>query len=439
MTTSKTITAWVDSDAGQLEIEAAELRVSAGPDRGLEVSLGADSLRIGTAADCEIVLHDETVSAYHAEIQATRRGYRIRDLRSKNGLRLGKWPVLSAPLAHGMRIQLGGTTFTVRTLGRRHQIPLRQPGALGMLVAHSVKMRSVAATVEQLAAAEITVLLEGESGTGKEVAARVIHQLSARQQGPLVVVDCGAIPATLFGGELFGHQPGAFTGATDGRPGLLEEADGGTLFLDEIGEVPLELQPLLLGAIERKAARRVGGGKEVTYDVRFIAATNRNLAEEVRAGRFREDLYYRLAVGQVRLPPLRERPEDLEVLARTFAAEEGLAITTELLRLLRAYEWPGNVRELRNTIARAAIAPTSLPLPSAGQPTAQGRFRHGSVLVPLSEARRQAQGEFERAYVLEALELAQGNMSQAAKLAGVSRPFFMRLAQRHQLLARDRR
>jgi DNA-binding NtrC family response regulator len=310
---------------------------------------------------------------------------------------------------------------------------------LGMLAAHSMKMRGVAANVEQMAESDISVLIQGESGTGKEVTARALHQLSPRQHGPFVVVDCGAIPATLFSAELFGHEAGAFTGADEARPGLLEEADGGTLFLDEVGELPLEQQPLLLGALERKAARRVGGQKEQTYDLRVVAATNRNLSEEVRAGRFREDLYYRLAVGRVNLPPLRERPEDIEVLARSFAAQEGVVVTPELLRLLQAYEWPGNVRELRNTIVRAAVSPTGLELEPRPEPERRSRWRRGKGLVPLSDARREAQSDFERAYLLEALELSGNNMSSAAELAGVSRPFFMKLARRHGLLARDRR
>jgi DNA-binding NtrC family response regulator len=321
---------------GRLEVDAAELRVVAGPDRGTKVALGTDSLRIGSAADVELVLHDPTVSGRHAEIQIGARGYVVRDLGSKNGVLLGNLRVERAPLADGQRLRLGETVLVVRALGRAHALPLARPGRFGNLVAASVKMRAVVATLARLAESDLTVLLEGETGTGKEVAAQALHASGKRAGGPFVVFDCGAVPAGLVASELFGHEKGAFSGAHARRDGLFAEADGGTLFLDEIGELPLELQPVLLRALETRATRRVGSVHEERHDVRLVAATNRNLAEEVRAGRFRQDLFYRLGGARVRLPPLRERLEDVRELAGLFAAQAGLALSPELGAMLEA-------------------------------------------------------------------------------------------------------
>ena len=407
--------------APRLVLEQAELRVVAGPDKGTRVPLGIDSVTIGSGAECDLVLHDETVSARHAEVSLGAGGYLIRDLGSKNGLLLGDWPVDRAPLVDGMRLKLGGSALLVKALGGTAEVELGQPRVLGPLVAHSVKMRAVLGTLERLATAEITVLLEGETGSGKEVAAHALHLASHRRGGPFVVFDCGAHPAGLIAAALFGHERGAFTGAEQARPGAFEEAHGGTLFLDEIGELPLELQPVLLRALDSRSARRVGG-QVVSFDVRVVAATHRNLAEEVRAGRFRQDLYFRLAAARLRVPPLRERREDIPILAHAFAEELGCGLGPELVSLLTAYDWPGNVRELRNTVARAAISPDPAFVAPEGA-------RAG--LPPLPDARRQAADDFERDYVERALRLAGGSVSKAAELAGVSRQMMTRLVARH--------
>jgi len=427
----------LDRGRAVLEIDDAELKVASGPDRGATLELGVDTLRIGSSASCDLVLHDHTVSSRHASIVMDERGYSIHDLASKNGVRLGSVWVTRAPLFDGARIALGDSTLLVRARGGRHSIDLAQPGRLGGLVAHSVKMRALAATLTRLAGTDASVLVEGETGTGKEVAAQALHASSSRAGGPFVVFDCGGVSAQLIAAELFGHERGAFTGAVVARAGLLEQADGGTLFLDEIGELPLELQPALLRMIETRAVRRLGGNQEVTSDVRFVAATNRNLAEEVREGRFRADLYHRLAVARVRLPPLCERPEDITVLAELFAAEQGVALTREVLALLCTHDWPGNVRELKNSVARLAVsehpfhADDDAARPAPWRPPA-GEF------PPLADARRRAQDDFERAYIEETLRACDGNVTRAAELAGVSRQQMTRLLARHGLRGRDR-
>jgi DNA-binding NtrC family response regulator len=428
----------VETGAARLEIEGAELRVVGGPDRGVRIALGTDSLRIGTAPDCELVVSDPTVSTRHAEIAVTRRGYLIRDLHSKNGVVIGRVPVERAYLVDGMRIELGETVLAVHATGATHSVALSAPGRFGEMSVYSLRMRAVAAELERLARTDTTILIEGETGTGKEVAARAVHTASPRAAGPYVVLDCGALPHGLLSAELFGHERGAFTGADQARAGLFEQAEGGSLFLDEIGEMPLELQPVLLRALETRTTRRLGGQRELTHDVRLLAATNRNLAEEVKAGRFRQDLFFRLAVARVKMPALRDRPEDIPVLAGLFAAEVGFAVPPELLSALEAHPWPGNVRELRNAIHSAA-AGAARPFASVdrGRDDPPG-FRDGDRIRSLPEARHLAMDEFERGYLEAVLAAAGGVVARAAELAGVSRQMLTRLVGKHRLRIRDR-
>jgi len=288
------------------------------------------------------------------------------------------------------------------------------------LVGRSPAMQAALDVLRAVAGSDASLLLLGESGTGKELAARALHQAGPRSHGPFVAVNCAAIPEPLLEAELFGHEKGAFTGADRRRAGLLQEADGGTLFLDEIGDMPQALQAKVLRALQDKAVRPVGGRELVQLDFRLVSATNTDLAARVREGRFREDLYYRLAVIPVRLPSLRERPEDIPLLARhfleRFAAEAGKPVTgfgDDVLTWMLAHPWPGNVRELENTIARAvALAPGSVltlrevgPLPGA---------------TPAGGTFRPTLAELERRYVTEVLEEAGGDRRAAARILGVS-------------------
>jgi DNA-binding NtrC family response regulator len=440
MASSKLLsTKLVEGKDAKLVLDKAELRVTAGPDRGLELELGADSLLIGSSPRCDVVLHDGTVSARHAEIQASARGYAIRDLGSTNGILLGNHKIERAPLQDGMRLELGDSVLVVRALGGTRSVPLSRAGLFGELVAHSIKMRAFVEQLAQAARSSATVLLEGESGAGKEVAAQALHRASPRKNAPLVVFDCGAQAGSLAAAELFGHEKGAFTGARESRPGLVEEAEGGTLFLDEIGELPLELQPLLLGLLERKRSRRIGGREELRHDVRIIAATNRNLAEEVRAKRLREDLFHRLAVLRLRVPPLRERPEDLPVLADTYAAEAGGSLSADALAPLLAYDWPGNVRQLRNVVTRMIVQgeKPSAALAHDRRPGALALFDEQGRLRPWLDVRQDATAAAERIYVECALKSCGNSLTQAAELAGITRQSFTALAVKHGLHPRD--
>ncbi len=298
---------------------------------------------------------------------------------------------------------------------RRDELPLALPEDI---VAESDAMRQVFRQAAQAAPSDATVLILGESGTGKEVVARFIHQASARADKALVAVDCASLPESLVASELFGHEKGAFTGATDARDGRFESADGGTLFLDEVGELPLSLQPKLLRVIETGTYRRVGGDEERRVDVRMIAATNRNLEEEVRAGRFREDLFFRINVFPVAIPPLCERADDILPLAERFLQPSRKRLAPAAQRLLLDYDWPGNVRELRNAMERAAIvAAGGLVLPAdlpASVQRAKPREKQRGVLV----GDRQ---ESQRRAILEALEKTGGNKTRAAEMLGISR------------------
>ena len=430
----------IDGPKAQLLIDCAEIRICAGPDKGEKITLGTDSILIGSSSKCDIVLHDKSVSSRHAEIQSTTRGYFIRDLGSTNGILYGAQPLDRAPLCHGMRLSLGQSSILVHSLKKQLAIPLAKSGELAGLVAHSVKMRALLATLERVALSEATVLIEGETGSGKEMAAQAVHALSPRRSAPFVTFDCGALSSQLASAELFGHERGAFTGADAARPGLLEAANGGTLFIDEVGELPLDLQPLLLGAIERKRSRRIGGQSDVKHDVRIVAATNRNLAEEVRCKRFREDLFFRLAVARVRVPPLRERLEDIPALADQFAREAGFQLSKEALAPLVAYDWPGNIRELKNTVTRmvaqsqganeALLDPTRLRSPKI--------FDEQGAVRPWLKARELVILEFERAYLQELLLQTRGNLTHAAELAGITRQSMTALAQKHGLHSRAR-
>jgi len=288
-------------------------------------------------------------------------------------------------------------------------------------------MRHAFALLERVAATEATVLLEGETGTGKELAAAAIHDAGPRTADPFVVVDCGSIPDNLLESELFGHERGAFTGAEKSRAGAFEEAHGGTIFLDEIGELPLPLQPALLRVLEERSVRRVGSrSARKSVDVRVVAATNRDLRAEVNAGRFRGDLFYRLAVLRVRLPSLRDRLEDLPLLVETLLRRLGATpdakrrlTRSAFLRSLRRHSWDGNVRELRNYLERALVF--GPPEPSDAAATDPG----------FNASKRRAIEAFEREYLAELIAGHDENVTAAAKTAGINRVTLHRLLRKH--------
>ncbi len=303
---------------------------------------------------------------------------------------------------------------------------------LGALLIHSAAMRRMARTVRKVAAFKTTVLLLGESGVGKELAARALHDESPRREGPFIAVNCGAIPETLLESELFGHRKGAFTDATSDKRGLFEEADVGTLFLDEIGELPPALQVKLLRALQEGEIRRVGDNRPVSIDVRVVAATSRELAQMVEDGEFRQDLYYRLAVMPVQLPPLRERKDDIAPLVDHFVAATNARLGTRIegvssdaLEVLLAYDWPGNVRELENTIEHAAVMSEGAWIERDALPDRTRVSRDPSdayvMRFPKDDLSvKRAHRAVERDFILRALEQTGGNRTHAAKLLDLS-------------------
>ncbi len=414
----------------KLRLRLAGLRALGGPHDGTTFRIAGAPTLIGTHETCDIVLRDRTVSARHAEIALRADGYLLCDLGSHNGTLANGLRVGQVFLTPGLVLTLGHTVLEVVDLDEVTEVRLSDAERFHGAVGRSPAMRQVFAVLEAAARSDATVLLQGETGTGKEVLAEALHHASERAEGPLVVFDCGATPAQLVESELFGHERGAFTGADSARAGLLERAHGGTLFLDEIGELPLELQPKLLRAVETRRFRRLGSTTPRAVNLRLVAATSRNLEHEVGEGRFRQDLYYRLAVVKVRVPPLRERREDLPLLLEHFAARldlPGLGERLEsLLPLLQSYAWPGNVRELRNVVERLAVLPLEDALSSAVL-RPRGRIRPAAY----HEARERAVDEFERAYVQAILEHSGGNVTHAAELAGVSRRYVTMLMTKH--------
>jgi DNA-binding NtrC family response regulator len=418
-------------------IEQLRVHVVVGPDAGKIHEARGDRVVIGTHPSCDLVLGDEAVSRFHCDLAVVDGRIGIADLGSTNGTLVDGVQIERAFVRGGSVVRIGASELHVDVGAHRVEVAISPREELGLMVGRSTAMRRVFAMLEKSAASDATVLLTGETGTGKDIAAESIHVESARRDAPFVAVDCGAIPSELLESELFGHEKGAFTGAAARREGAFLAARGGTLLLDEIGELPLELQPKLLRVLERREVKRVGGDAYVPVDVRVIAATNRDLRAEVNAKRFRSDLYYRLAVIEVRLPPLRERLEDVPLLAERLIAR--LRVADDAAAPLRdpafhaalvQHAWPGNVRELRNHIERAlALREPLAPGASAGEQALPAV----NTQLPFHVARQRWLDHFERRYAEELLAKHGGNIAAAARECGVDRVTLYRLLWRHRL------
>ena len=418
-------------------VRELELEVSSGPSAGQSFRSASETFRIGSHPRCDLVIDDATVSRFHCQIELDADGARIVDLASRNGTTIDGVPVLQAPLRSGAKVRIGRTQIDVRLGSGRRKLEVSDTERFGAMFGDSMPMRTLFARLTKAAATDATVLIEGETGTGKTLAARSLHAESRRAGKPFVVVDCGAVPPNLLESELFGHERGAFTGAVDARIGALEEANGGTLFLDEIGELPPALQPKLLGALESRSIRRVGGSKDVAIDVRVVAATNRNLRAEVNNGQFRSDLYYRLAVIELDIAPLRERVGDIgplaeRILASLDASPEQIATLLEpdLVARLENGAWPGNVRELRNYLERCLVLDEVAPVPDVGAST----DRADHTELPFAVAKKRAARDFERRYLTALLD-RHDKVSAAAEVAEIDRTYFYRLLRRNGLKA----
>ncbi|MBI2897082.1 MAG: sigma 54-interacting transcriptional regulator [Deltaproteobacteria bacterium] len=425
---------YTEGGTGDLKLRRFLVRVSTGPDRGKEILLEEGTLLVGSHPDNDFVLTDTTVSRYHLELRLLPSGIQARDHGSRNGTRFqgSKIEAIVMPPMGGA-LKLGDTELQIVPSDVAVPLPPSEADHFGDLLGKSLSMREAFAVLERVATSPSTVMLEGETGTGKELAARGLHDASQRAKAPFVVVDCSAANPNLLLAELFGHTAGAFTGADRERTGLIESSNGGTLFLDEIGELPVDLQPQLLRVLERHEVRRIGEATMRPVDFRLIAATNRDLDEEVKNGRFRTDLFYRIAVVRVRLPPLRERRDDIPMLIRHILSRSRSGAGTfepsrEMIGAMMAYDWPGNVRELRNVVERGL----HLPIESLDGKRRSRTSSPDEVLhLPFKEAKGKLVDTFEREYLLHLLKRHGGNVSRAAEEAGIERNYVHRLMKKH--------
>jgi DNA-binding NtrC family response regulator len=467
-----------------IDLPRIRVLVVEGPDQGKHCDSDEQMLvRVGTRENNHLCLADKSVSGYHIEIARTSAGWRLHDVGSTNGTFAFGMQVYDLILRSGTVITLGRTKLRIDALVHEPvRAALHPAGRFGDMVGQSVVMRRLFSRIAQVARSSATVLLSGETGTGKEAVAEALVQASQRASGPFVVIDCSALPHNLIESELLGHVKGSFTGAHSDYRGAFERADGGTVFLDEIGELPTALQPKLLRVLERREVRRIGSERTRPIDVRVIAATNRILATEVNERRFRQDLYYRLSVVNIHIPPLRERREDIPLLVEYFydrlysglvgRAGEPAGRHPPLAEIIERlcdndYTWPGNVRELRNAVERAFHIPDEDPVaarvlaePRRGatpsspgiEPGAAPTSTPGALTgpapgpapgpppgppidlgVPFKVAKQQLIDAFEREYLGAMLKATRNNISEAARRAQIDRMHLYKLITQHRL------
>jgi len=436
----------VDGLGTQARLRAPKfaLEVVKGHDRGRPANAVDGKLTVGTGEGVDLKLDDPTVSRFHAEFFATEQGIVLRDLGSTNGTRLGTIEVREALLKADVEVSFGHTLARFSLQGEHTEIATSARTSFGEMVGACPAIRRVFTLLERAAPTTAPVLITGESGTGKEVAARALHGASDRQDKPFVVVDCGGLPPTLIESELFGHEKGAFTGAVRRREGAFERAEGGTVFLDELGELPVDFQPKLLRVLGENEIRPIGSSKTRPIDVRIVGATNRDLRREINAGNFRADLFFRLAVIQVPLPPLRERLDDLPLLVRRLleriaserAVDAIIDLDPSVTEALSRHHWPGNIRELRNYLEQLVILRAAPTLPDPTGDGVLGSTSNGASFADLHQlpwrtAKNRLIERFERDYLAHLLDQTAGNVAEAARRAGVDRGTLFRSIRRH--------
>ncbi len=437
---------------GTWGVKLAHLRLDIveGPDRGASFDLsGTEQVRtyLGKSPNSTIQLNDPLISRRHCAFENAAGGMRFVDLNSLNGSRVNGIRVVELFLEGGETITLGGTTIKVVNEAPLEELVLTPAVRFGRMIGVSAELRRLFPLCRRLAKSDVPVILEGETGTGKEVLAEALHEASPRASGPFVVFDCTSVPPTLVESALFGHDRGAFTGAVGARQGVFEQADGGTLLIDEIGDLELALQAKLLRAIERSEIQRIGSNLWTKVNVRILCATRRDLEREITEGRFRDDLFYRLAVARIELPPLRRRQGDVPVLTRHFweaLGGDSASLTPQVLRRFEGYEWPGNIRELRNAVAHQIALgdladPSSLHRPASARSIDTGLVPHvvkdvaapGDVIdraiadqLSYPRARHRVLSELDRRYCEWILARFNGNVSKAAAASGIARRYF---------------
>lgn len=446
-------TVFTDQRATARRLRKSRLVVIDGPDKGGVLEITRGSVTIGRTPANDLIVSDKAISGCHFEIVTAERGHILRDLGSTNGTYYQDCRVKEIFLKPGVVFRAGTSRFQFLTLEGSVNIPLSDKDRFGDLIGASVPMREVFATLERVAPSDLTVLVSGETGTGKELVARAIHQYSRRASKPYVTQDCSAIPKDLIESTLFGHEKGSFTGAVGQHRGCFEQANTGTIFLDEIGELDLTLQPKLLRVLETKEIKRVGGDRTLKVDVRGVAATNRDLRAMINQGTFREDLYFRLSVIHIELPPLRERRDDIPVLVRTFLNElserwypgedRRYEVTPDAMERMMSHPWPGNVRELRNTVERAAslaegtiLGPADFRVQARSTSTAAPTSAIAQIPagLPFKDAKQKIVDQFEIVFLSALLEKHKGNITRSSQEAGLTRYHLRELLKRHGIV-----
>ncbi len=450
-----------------ISLRKCQLLALDGPAKGTKIDLNTRKItRLGKKEDNDLCLDDPTVSRYHAEIHFTADSYLLKDLGSTNGTMINGTKVREAFLSPGDILTVGNSSVEFQTFDERVRIEPSTSTSFGEAVGKSRKLRQIFGILERIAPTLATVIIEGETGTGKELIAQGIHDNSLRKAKPFVVFDCSSVSPNLIESELFGHVKGSFTGAIKDRKGAFESANGGTLFLDEIGELSLDLQPKLLRALEQREIKRVGSTDVVKLDVRVICATNRDLKKEVESGHFREDLYYRLSVVKVYLPPLRQRAEDIPLIVEKILTASRFnknpdggfrvaRVEDDALKLLQRYQWPGNVRELANVMERAVSFSESETLvashlnavfsemensqPAEEEAESAALSQVVDTSLPFKEAKQRILDVFEKQYIEILLLEHNGNVSKAARAAQIDRKHMRNLIKKYDIPVKKKR
>lgn len=405
---------------------SVRLVVMDGPDKGLSIDLKEGTVVIGTNEECTLRLTDARVSRKHLQLELQGAKVRATDLGSKNGTRYLGANIERVDLPLGASVELGHTVLCVFPVAKSTDSARE---SLGEILGRSIAMQELFSLIEQVAPTDTACVIQGETGTGKDLVSRTIHAFSERAKGPFVTVECGSLNASLASATLFGHVRGAFTGAVKDSDGLVGAADGGTLYLDDVGALPLDLQPLLLRVLDTHSFERVGEGQLRTSNFRVLASSREELETTVKEGRLRSDLYYRLATITLRIPPLRQRVDDLVLLAQHFVrkAKPEASLSDTMLAGLAGWRWPGNVRELKNAVERwVALGEWAQQTP---KPEGEA-FHH---------ARDKVIASFERNYLVSLLEKHKGSMAAVAREAGIARSFVYRLLDNHGLSPDDYR
>ena len=437
------------------------ISISAGPDAGKRLETEKDLIRIGSNPDNDIVVQDQAVSRAHFELRKRAGEYQLVDDGSKNGTFVGSLQVKDVTLRAESEIQIGDSTIKFEPLSTEISFEPSEEGRLGEMVGDSLEMREIFTVVKRVGATELVVLVTGETGTGKELVARAVHEHSRVKDGPFVTLALGALPPALVESALFGHEPGAFDGATEAYAGAFERAAGGTLFLDEVHELPIELQPRLLRALERGEIQRLRGNNPIRVNTRVVAAVPSNIQELVEQGKFRDDLYYRLAVIRLDLPALKNRIEDVPVIAKDFFERYGPElgeigakadrVSSGALQQLANYDFPGNARELINILRRSVavaggeeIMVGDLPPEVTGKRSSPGGVdAPNAVVLPdasmrFKDAKAKVLDAFERQYLQDLLQRRRQNISKAAREAGIDRRHLYRLLDKYSIEIKDR-